>query len=61
MSKIHTFDVEVYEHDQTELPEEWEQGYYLVHGHDDVLWTNEIDEVLEFLRTSLQEATGRGH
>lgn len=30
------------------------QARYLVHGHDDLLWTNSIDEALQFLRQSLE-------
>ncbi len=32
----------------------WAQARYLVHGHDDVLWTDDIEAVLAFLRESLK-------
>lgn len=32
---------------------EWAQAKYLVHGHDDVLWTNDIEEAIAFLKSSL--------
>jgi hypothetical protein len=32
---------------------EWAQAKYLVHGHDDVLWTNNINEAIAFLKASL--------
>lgn len=31
----------------------WAQAKYLVHGHDNVLWTNSIDEAIAFLKASL--------
>ena len=30
------------------------QATYLVHGYDDVLWTDSIDDALQFLRESLE-------
>ena len=33
----------------------WAQAKYLVHGHDDVLWTDDLDSALEFLRDSCSE------
>ena len=33
--------------------EEWAQAKYLVHGIDDVLWTNDLDLAVEFLKESL--------
>ena len=35
--------------------DEQAQGRYLVHGHDDVLWTDDIEQVLLFLEQSLGE------
>lgn len=43
-------DIEIYE----QFGEgHWAQARYLVHGYDDVLWTNNVDDALEFLRTDL--------
>lgn len=33
--------------------DEWAQAKYLVHGYDDVLWTNDITDALDFLRQDL--------
>lgn len=35
--------------------ETWAEGRYLVEGHDDVLWTDDLDAALEFLRESCSE------
>ncbi len=32
----------------------WAQAKYLVHGLDDVLWTNDIKQVLSFLEGELE-------
>lgn len=45
---IRFVDVEIYDTD-----DKWAQARYLVHGHDDVLWTDDIEGVLSFLRESL--------
>lgn len=48
---MYKLDIEVY----TEWGEKyWAQAKYLVHGHDDVLWTNSIDEAIAFLKNSLK-------
>jgi hypothetical protein len=47
---IRYLDVEIHSPDN-----EWAQGRYLVHGHDDVLWTDDIQQVLLFLEQSLGE------
>jgi hypothetical protein len=31
----------------------WAQAKYLVHGREDVMWTNSIDEALAYLRSDL--------
>lgn len=36
------------------------QARYLVHGHDDVLWTDDIDAAVEYLRQCLEEIKGGG-
>ena len=41
-------DIEVYESSN-----EWAQARYLVHGYDDVLWTDDLDEALLMLRDSI--------
>lgn len=48
---IRVLDIEIYD---TKV-ETWAQGRYLVHGHDDSLWTDDIDAALEFLRESCSE------
>lgn len=47
---IRRLDIEIYSEDN-----EWAQGRYLVHGHDDVFWTDDAEDVLEFLRYSLEK------
>jgi len=45
-------DIEVYE----EYGENhWAQCRFLVHGYKDVLWTNSIDEALEFIKDSAKQ------
>lgn len=34
------------------------QARYLVHNHEDVLWTDSLDDALDFLRYSLNEIEG---
>ena len=48
---IRTLDIEIYNPEK----DDWAQGRYLVHGHDDVLWTDDLDAALEFLRDSCDE------
>lgn len=50
MNPIRTLDIEIYDPEANK----WAQGRYLVHGHDDVLWTDDIDAALSFLRDSAQ-------
>lgn len=45
---IRTLDIEIYDQNVGA----WAQGRYLVHGHDDVLWTDDLDAAMEFLRNS---------
>ena len=47
-----TLDIEIYENHNDES---WAQGKYLVHGYSDVMWTDSIDNALEFLRQELIE------
>ena len=46
---IAKLDIEIYE---KWGGDEWAQAKYLVHGYDDVFWTNNIDEALQFLKDS---------
>ena len=43
-------DIEVYNKWGADV---WAQGRYLVHGYNDVLWTDDIDEALKFLKEGL--------
>jgi hypothetical protein len=44
-------DIEIY--DTTK--DSWAQAKYLVHGIDDVLWTDNLDQALQFLKTQVEE------
>lgn len=49
---IFMVDVEVYEpHGEGQ----WAQARYLVHGKDDVLWTDDIEAVFNYLREDLED------
>lgn len=48
MKCIRTLDIEIYD----PSIEAWAQARYLVHGHDDSLWTDDLDSALGFLRES---------
>lgn len=48
---IRTLDIKIYNPEK----DDWAQERYLVHGHDDVLWTDDLDAALEFLRDSCDE------
>ena len=41
------FDIEVYDPDK----DDWAQAVYLVHGLDDVLWTDNIDVAIDYIKT----------
>lgn len=45
---IRVLDIEIYD----PKADDWAQGRYLVHGHDDVLWADDLEAALEFLRES---------
>jgi len=45
---VRTVDIEIWDEE-----DEWAQGRYLVHGHDDVFWTDSMDYALAFLKNSL--------
>jgi hypothetical protein len=46
-------DIEIY--DTSDPKEEWAQGKYLVHGYDDVLWTDDLKAALAFLEESIKK------
>ena len=48
-------DIEIYE---KYGDDHWAQAKYLVHGKDDVLWTNSIDEAMQFLKHNLEIMDG---
>jgi len=52
-SHIYTFDIEVYD---PKIDDNWRQGKFLVHGIDDVLWTNDIDAAVAFIKESCLKA-----
>lgn len=54
--QLATFDIEVYTKWGKDV---WPQARYLVHGWLDVLWTNDIDAAMEFLRESALEMASR--
>jgi hypothetical protein len=43
-------DIEIYDTSE----DDWAQGTYLVHGMDDVLWTDSIDDAVTYLRSDLE-------
>ena len=45
---IRKLDIEIYDTETNK----WAQARYLVHGHDDVLWTDNLDSAIGFLRES---------
>ena len=47
---IGTLDIEIYEKAGSDV---WAQAKYLVHGFEDVLWTDDLDEALAFLKQSI--------
>jgi len=53
---IGTLDIEIYEKAGDDgWVKNWAQAKYLVHGFDDVLWTDDIDDALAFLKHSIIE------
>lgn len=51
MTHRFTLDIEIHDKEGT-----WSQGTFLVHGWDDVLWTDSIEGALNFLRLDLEKA-----
>jgi len=52
-----TINIEIYEHWGKE---KWAQAKLLVLGIDDVLWTNNIDEVLKYIKYDLEKLLSVG-
>lgn len=52
---IGTLDIEIYEKAGADgkLFKRWAQAKYLVHGFEDVFWTDDLDEALAFLKQSI--------
>ncbi len=46
-----TLDIEVYDEYG---PDVWAQAKYLVHGYDDVLWTNDLSAAVKYLQEQLE-------
>jgi hypothetical protein len=44
--QIRVLNIEIY----SPTIDSWAQARYLVHGHDDILWTDNLERALEFLR-----------
>lgn len=51
---IMILDIEIYD-DYGEHT--WAQARFLVHGYNDVLWTNNLREALSFLRSQIESIT----
>lgn len=51
--KIGILDIETF--DTNDKKDDWAQAKYLVHGFSDILWTDDIDSAVEFLKESLAE------
>lgn len=49
---VMVFSVDIEIHGTTEQ-DTWAQAKYLVHGYDDVCWTDELDVALEFLKEQI--------
>lgn len=50
-----TLDIEIYE------PDERAQKRYLVHGFDDVYWTDDLEDALGYLKQDLQRLAQPKH
>lgn len=48
---LFTVDIEVYDTGENK----WAQARYLVHGVDDVLWTDDIDQAVRYLRAEIEK------
>lgn len=50
MPKLGIIDVEIYD----TKDDSWAQAKYLVHGYDDVLWTDDPEQAAIFVRESIE-------
>lgn len=50
MSYDFHLDIEVYDEDNGHP---WVQGKYLVHGYSDVMWTDDLDKAIAFIRDEI--------
>lgn len=39
----------------------WSQATYLVHGYDDVLWTDSLDDAVDFIKQDLENFDKKVH
>lgn len=49
---MYKLDIEIYEEYGDKF---WAQCKYLVHGYSDVLWADDLNEAIKFLKESLEE------
>ena len=54
--RCYTFDITMHDKGKSCPDGDWAQATYLVHGWDDVLWTDDLAQALEYLRESCQIA-----
>ena len=47
-----TLDIEYY---PNVTKDGWAQAKYLVHGYDDVFWTNNLDDAIDYLKQCFEE------
>lgn len=57
MRPLRMLDIEIYDPETNT----WAQARYLVHGHDDSLWTDDIEAALSFLRESADPKNDRSN
>lgn len=50
--RVGRLDIEIY---KNVTKDSWAQGKYLVHGYDDVLWTDDLDSAIQFFKDSILE------
>lgn len=58
MAKVCRLDIEFYDKEPPEGGHKgyvWEQGYFLVHGSDDVLWTDDLETAIEYLAEEIEQ------
>jgi hypothetical protein len=54
----HTYDITVYPQTGVPAPDGLltVQRRYLVHGYDDAMWTDDLEEAVEFLKESIEQS-----